>query len=76
MEEAQKELYEMMGITNSNNVSVVSTDSLNVSGVQHIQDSPQISINNESKRNNGNNDNDKKSQKVFEGKLKCSINRY
>ncbi|CAI6354085.1 unnamed protein product [Macrosiphum euphorbiae] len=41
--------------------------SLNVSGVQHIQDSPQISINNESKRNNGNNDNDKKSQQVFEG---------
>ncbi|CAI6376320.1 unnamed protein product [Macrosiphum euphorbiae] len=68
MEEAKKELYELMGKTNSKKVSVVSTDSLNVSGVQHIQDSPQTSM------NNGNNDNDKKSQQVFEGKLKCFIN--
>ncbi|XP_001951002.2 uncharacterized protein LOC100169079 isoform X2 [Acyrthosiphon pisum] len=68
MEEARKELYECMaGSMRSSKVSVVSTDSLNVSGVQHLQDSPQTSINNESKINAGNNDNDKKSQQVFEG---------
>lgn len=75
MKEAQKELYSCMGVRmNSSKVSVVSTDSLNVSGVQNLQDSPQISISDESKINTENNDNDKKSQQVLEGKLKCFIN--
>jgi len=75
MKEAQKELYSIMGVKmDSSKVSVTSTDNLNVSGVQHLQDSPQISISNESKINTENNDNDKKSQQVLEGKLKCFIN--
>lgn len=75
MKEAQKELYSCMGVRmNSNKASVVSTDSINVSGVQNLQDSPQISISNESKINTDHNDNDKKSQQVLEGKLKCFIN--
>jgi len=74
MKEAQKDLYECMARMSSNKVSVVSTDSLNVSGVQHLQDSPQININNESKINTENNDKDKKPQQVLEGKLKCFTN--
>ncbi|XP_060856102.1 uncharacterized protein LOC132933848 isoform X2 [Metopolophium dirhodum] len=68
MMEAQKELYSLMGVsTSSSKVSVVSTDSLNVSGVQHLQDNPQISKSNESKINSKNNDNEKKNQHLLEG---------
>lgn len=64
MMEAQKELYLSMNRMNKspNNVSIASTDSLNVSGVQNLQDSP---ITTEIKKEN----NDEKSQQVLKGKL-------
>jgi len=64
--EAQKELY---SFTNSSpsNVSIVSTDSLNVSGVQSLQDSPITTIRNEPNIKKENND--MKSQQVLKGKL-------
>ncbi|XP_026819681.1 uncharacterized protein LOC113558423 [Rhopalosiphum maidis] len=66
MMEAQKELYSFMGIQkSSSNVSIVSNDSLNVSGVQHLKDSPITSIKNVSKINTENND--EKSQQVLKG---------
>ncbi|XP_022180207.1 uncharacterized protein LOC111040580 [Myzus persicae] len=68
MHEASKELYSLMGARlSSSNVSIVSTDNLNVSGIQHLQDSPRTSIKNESKINIEEDDNDQKSQKVLEG---------
>jgi len=75
MMEAQKELYSLMGVPmSSSKVPVVSTGSLNVSGVQHIQDSPQISISNESKIKSENKDNCKEPHQILEGKLKFFIN--
>uniref|UniRef100_A0A2S2PST0 Microcephalin n=1 Tax=Schizaphis graminum TaxID=13262 RepID=A0A2S2PST0_SCHGA len=66
MVEAQKELDSHMGVKkSSSNVSIVSNDSLNVSGVQHLQDSPITSIKNVSKINTENND--KKPQQVLKG---------
>lgn len=68
MKEAHKELYSIMNAkTSSSNVSVVSTDSLDVSGVQQLQDSPIISKKNESKINTEDIKNDEKSQKVLAG---------
>lgn len=68
MMEAQKELYSLMGVPmSSSKVPVVSTGSLNVSGVQHIQDSPQISISNESKIKSENKDNCKEPHQILEG---------
>jgi len=75
MQEAHKELYSIMNArTSSSNVSIVSTNGLNVSGVQNLQDSPRTSISNDSKTNIENDDNNKKSEKILEGKLKCFIN--
>uniref|UniRef100_A0A2H8TMI7 Microcephalin n=1 Tax=Melanaphis sacchari TaxID=742174 RepID=A0A2H8TMI7_9HEMI len=68
MEEAQTELYSLMGINkSSSDVSVVTTDSLDVSGIQDLQDSPIKSIRNESKTNLKNNDNDKESRQILKG---------
>ncbi|XP_027851704.2 microcephalin-like [Aphis gossypii] len=66
MMEAQKELYSFMNSSPSN-VSIASTDSLNVSGVQHLQNSPITTIRNEPKIKKESNDNDKKSQQVLKG---------
>lgn len=72
MKEAQKELYSLMGVNkSSSNVSITSNDSLNVSGVQRLQDSPITSIKNVAKINTENND--KNPQQVLKGKLKYFI---
>jgi len=68
MMESHKELYSLMNRSPSN-VSIASTDSLNVSGVQHLQDSPITTIRNEPKIKKENNNNDKKSQQVLKGNL-------
>ncbi|XP_060847460.1 uncharacterized protein LOC132927023 [Rhopalosiphum padi] len=66
MREAQKELYSLMGVNKSpSNVSIKSNDSLNVSGVQQLQDSPITSIKNVAKINTENND--KNPQQVLKG---------
>lgn len=68
MKEAQTELYSLMGVNkSSSDISVVTTDSLNVSGIQDLQDSPIPSKKNESKTNSKNNDNGKESRRVLEG---------
>lgn len=80
MKEAQTELYSLMGVNkSSSDVSIVTNDSLNVSGIQNLEDSPIISIVNESKTNSKNFvihthnstklDNDKESRQIFEGKF-------
>lgn len=70
MKEAQTELYSLMGVNkSSSDISVVTTDSLNVSGIQDLQDSPISSKRNESKTNSKNNDNGKESRRVLEGKF-------
>jgi len=77
MKEAQTELYSLMGVNkSSSDISVVTTDSLNVSGIQDLQVSPIKSTRNESKTNSKNNDNDKESRRVLEGKfsLICTYN--
>ncbi|KAL4143649.1 hypothetical protein QTP88_005960 [Uroleucon formosanum] len=67
MKEAQTELYSLMGVNkSSSDISVVTNDSLNVSGIQNLEDSPIKSIRNESETNSKNNENDKKSR-VLEG---------
>lgn len=76
MKEAQTELYSLMGVNkSSSDISVVTNDSLNVSGIQNLEDSPIKSIRNESETNSKNNENDKKSR-VLEGKLSliCTYN--
>jgi microcephalin len=77
MKEAQTELYSLMGVNkSSSDISIVTTDSLNVSGIQDLQASPIKSTRNESKTNSKNNDNDKESRRVLEGKfsLICTYN--
>ncbi|XP_022182377.1 uncharacterized protein LOC111042164 [Myzus persicae] len=75
MFEGHKELYSLMGASaRSSNVSIASTDSLNVSGVERLQDSPVTTVRNESKKNIKENDNEQKWSKVLEGKLKYSKN--
>jgi len=80
MKEAQSELYSLMGVNkSSSDVSIVTNDSLNVSGIQNLEDSPIPSIINESKTNLKNSvihthnstklDNDKESRRIFEGKF-------
>lgn len=70
MKEAQTELYSLMGVNkSSSDVSVITTDSLDVSGIQDLQDSPITSKRNESKTNPKNNDNGKESKRVLEGKF-------
>ncbi|XP_022160888.1 uncharacterized protein LOC111026995 [Myzus persicae] len=51
----------------SSNVSIASTDSLNVSGVERLQDSPVTTGKNESKIHIKEEDNEQKSSKVLEG---------
>jgi len=52
MKEAQTELYSLMGVNkSSSDISVVTSDNLNVSGIQNLEDSPIKSIRNESKTN-------------------------
>lgn len=56
MKEAQLELYTLMGLNkSSSDISVVSNNSLNVSGIQNLVDSPkpktQNVINNEEEQN-------------------------
>jgi len=75
MNESYKELCSLMSPkTSQNNVSIVSTNSINVSGVEQILDSPISSIRSETKINKENNENIKKSQRVLEGKLQFFIN--
>jgi len=61
---SQKELYSLIN-KSPEVVSITSTDSLNVSNVQKLPESPITTIRNEPKINN---DNDKKSQQVLKGK--------
>ncbi|CAH1733335.1 unnamed protein product [Aphis gossypii] len=61
MAESRKELYELMN-RDSSNVSITSTDSLNVSGIQHLPESPITPIRNQPKINHAINDDDKKFQ--------------
>jgi len=77
MKEAQTELYSLMGVNkSSSDISVVTNDSLNVSGIQNLEDSPIKNIRNESETNSNNNDTDEKSRRVLEGKLSliCTYN--
>ncbi|XP_001949045.2 uncharacterized protein LOC100168837 [Acyrthosiphon pisum] len=68
MKEAQTELYSLMGVNkSSSDISVVTSDTLNVSGIQNLEDSPIKSIRNEPKTNSKNNDNDKESRQILEG---------
>jgi len=70
MKEAQTELYSLMGVNkSSSDISVVTNDSLNVSGIQDLQDSPISTKKNGSKTNSKNNDNVKESRRVLEGKF-------
>jgi len=77
MKEAQTELYSLMGVNkSSSDVSIVTNDSLNVSGIQNLEDSPIISKVNESRtnsvvhtHNSTKPDNDKESRRIFEGKF-------
>lgn len=63
MKEAQTELYSLMGLNNSSSeVSVVSTDSLNVSGVQLLDTSV-------SNNNLNNTKNEKKTSEILKGKF-------
>jgi len=72
MKEAQTELYSLMGVNkSSSDVSVVTNDSLNVSGIQNLEVSPITSTRTVSKTNFKNNDDDKESRRVLEGK--CSL---
>lgn len=77
MKEAQTELYSLMGLNNSSNdVSVISTDSLNVSGVQHLQDSPRPTAQKEKKSETNpiNNESDEKRaeeiSQIFKGRVR------
>jgi len=76
MKEAQTELYSLMGVNkSSSDISVVTSDNLNVSGIQNLEDSPIKSIRNESKTNSKNNYNENESRRVLEGKfLLCNYN--
>lgn len=66
MKDAQTELYSLMGLNkSSSDVSISSTGSLNVSGIQLID---------ESNSNSSNNKNEKKSSEVLKGKLLCNFN--
>ncbi|XP_060877830.1 uncharacterized protein LOC132950410 isoform X2 [Metopolophium dirhodum] len=68
MKEAQTELYALMGVNkSSSDISVVTSDALNVSGIQNLEDSPIKSIRNESKTNSKNNDSDDESRRILEG---------
>lgn len=76
MKEAQTELYSLMGVNkSSSDISVVTSDNLNVSGIQNLEDSPIKSIRNESKTNSKNNYSENESRRVLEGKfLLCNYN--
>ncbi|XP_022174220.1 uncharacterized protein LOC111036501 [Myzus persicae] len=68
MKEAQTELYSLMGVNkSSSDISVVTNDSLNVSGIQNLEVSPITSTRNESKTNLKDNDADKASRRILEG---------
>lgn len=70
MKDAQSELYSLMGLNHSSSdVSTVSNDSLNVSGVQSLLESPKSSATKKSDANSTNIENSSKSP-VFKGKLK------
>jgi len=82
MKDAQAELYSLMGLNNSSSdASMVLTDSLNISGVQNLQDSPKPTTHKEKKCETYsiNNENDEKCPKensqLFKGKsLLLTIN--
>lgn len=73
MKDAQSELYSLMGLNQSaSDISVTSNDSLNVSGVQSLLDSPKSSA--KKPDANATNIDDCKKSPIFKGKLE-SLNK-
>lgn len=72
MKDAQTELYTLMGLNkSSSDVSIISNNSLNVSGIQSLLDSPNTTPNtrNESNTSMINNENNKDPSRILEGKF-------
>lgn len=82
MKDTHTELYSLMGLNkSSSDISVVSNNSLNISGVQNLQDSPVRGLNNKSKITMLINENFTKSPPIFDGKFSiinslCSLLYY
>lgn len=77
MKDAHSELYSLMGLnTSSSDLTVGSNDSLNISGVQDLQDSPVQSSKNRSKTTLLINENYKGSPPIFDGKFSFINSSY
>lgn len=77
MKDAHSELYSLMGLnTSSSDLTVGSNDSLNISGVQDLQDSPVQSSKNKSKTSLLINENHKGSPPIFDGKFSFINSSY
>lgn len=74
MKDAQTELYSLMGLNkSSSDVSVVSSDSLNVSGIQHLENSPKPTVQQRKEFKTDFIKNTKNISQIFNGKFLFTI---